>query len=125
MGETNGLTINTEKNVTYTQKEEAYVILNRDWKRVKAYINKLHDLSSTWNSVAWGSLGIGISCMASWFTNQFSLAFLIIGVIGICVAICSFIASKSNTKHFEGSVDNLKEVVNEIEEFMVPHKEND
>ena len=120
-----GLKINKEQQVVYTNNEDAYVISSRDWKRIKKYINKLTNPSSVWSNVTWGSLGIGVSCVVSWLANREKIIFLVFGAIGICAAACSYFASKSEAKHRQGSVDNLIEIVTEIEEVLVPHKEDD
>ena len=115
-----GITINKEQQVAYTQKEEGYVITSRDWKRIKNYIKKLKIPTPIWSNIAWGTLGIGVSCMVSWFTNRENVEFLVTGVFCIGVATCSFFASRNEIKHYNGALDNLKDIIVEIDEVMVP-----
>ena len=49
--------------------------------------------------------------------------FLVIGVCALCVAICSFFASNSERKHYDGAVDDLNEVVSEIEGVIITDNE--
>lgn len=124
MNEQAGVTISKEQQITYTKKEYSYVISNRDWKRITKTINRLESPSPMWSNVAWGSLGIGISCLLSWFTNKNILWFLIVGCLAFGVAICSFCMAYSVTKKYESSKAHLIEVVEDIEDAIMTKSED-
>lgn len=123
--ETSGITIGKEQQVAFTKKEEAYVISKRDWNRLKNNIWKLKHSSSVWSNAFWGALGIGLSCMVSWLANRENLWFLVFGVLGIGVAIVSYLASNSDKTHHEESIEGLKEIVTEIEDAIIPKAEGE
>ena len=119
-----GLTINKEQQVTYSQKEEGYVITSRDWKRIKSYLDKLNEPSNIWANVGWATFGIGLSCLVSWVFNYDNWLFLLFGVSGIVIAACSYFAVKREKKYYAGALENYRDVIIEIEDAIVP-KDNE
>jgi len=119
-----GITLSKQQEVTYTQKEDGYVISGRDWKRLKKKISNLQIPSKRWSNIAWGSLGTGLSCMGSWIAEKENTSLLIVGAVGITSAIISFCAAQSEKKQHSEHVVDIKEVVLEIEEVIIPQGEN-
>lgn len=118
--EKGGITINKTQEGTYTQKEKAYLISNRDWKRLKKEIEKLKNPSKAWSNAAWGSLGVGLSCCGSWITTMDNSILIIVGAMGFAVAICCFCGARSEKNHDSSNVDKLKEIISDIEEAIIP-----
>lgn len=123
MSEQAGFTINTEQEVSYTRKERSYLISKRDWNRLSRTIEDLKPQSLTWSNVAWGFLGIGVSCLVSWFAGSHALILIIVGFLSLGVSICAFFALKSEGKHYTSSIDRLKEVLIDIESAIVSEPE--
>ena len=119
MGDKAGVTINKEQQIIYTKSEQSYIISRRDWKRLTGTIQKLCLSSDKWSNIAWGTLGIGSSCLLSWGTGTNDTWLLVVGCTAIGVAIFSFIAKHSEHLQHKSSIDNLKEVVLDIEEAIM------
>lgn len=119
MGDKAGVTINKEQQIIYTKSEQSYVISRRDWQRLTRTIQKLHLSSDKWSNVAWGTLGIGSSCVLSWVTAAKDTWLLVVGCTAIGIAVISFIAKHSERHQQKISIENLKEVVLEIEEAIM------
>lgn len=69
--------------------------------------------------MAWGTLGIGSSCVLSCVTGSKDTWLLIVGCTAIGVALISFIAKYSERHHHKSSIENLKEVILDIEEAIM------
>lgn len=119
MGDKAGVTINKEQQIIYTKSEQSYIISRRDWKRLTRTIQKLRISSDKWSNVAWGTLGIGSSCVLSWVTGVKGTWLLVVGCTAIGVAVISFIAKHSERHQHKTSIENLKEVVLDIEEAIM------
>lgn len=114
-----GITISKEQQITYVRKECSYIITSRDWKRLKKTLERAHALSNVWSNVAWGTLGIGSSCLTSYFTGDKATWLLVVGCTTMGVAICSFICTLGESRTHQSSIEGLKEVVQEIEDAIV------
>lgn len=122
MNDQGGVTISTEQQIFYAKKEYSYVISKRDWTRVTTTIDKLQGPSAVWSNVAWGTLGIAVSCLASWATCNDTIYLLGIGCLASGIAVCSFFANYFTKKTYIASLSLLKEVVEEIENVIIEKK---
>lgn len=119
MSEQVGITINKEQQITYTKKEQSYIISSRDWKRLTKSINRLRNYVDIWSNVASGALGIGSSCILSWVTGYKAIWLLVIGCTALGISVCSFVGMLYAKTQNSGSIDNLKEVVQDIEDAII------
>ena len=113
------ITLNTKQEVTIIRTELLYTIPRRDWNRLSKAINGVKPYNPIWSSIAWGSLGIGVSCVLSWFTNMSSLFLIILGSIAFGVAICAFFSIKGEKNVFLEPVNHLHEVIQEIQDEVI------
>lgn len=125
MGDQTGIKINTQQQIIYTKTEHSYVISRRDWNRIKKTIDSLTLDSITWSNVAWGTLGIGCSCLLSWFTGVKFIWLIVVGCTALGVSLCSFVGTHSDKIKHKGSVDNLKEVIQDIEDAITSKDSTD
>lgn len=119
MSEQVGITINKEHEITYTSKECSYIISKRDWDRLSRTINRLKHSSNKWANIAWGALSACVSFICSWLTCRDYMVLLVLGVVALAIAICSFFTASIDKKHYIASVDQLKEVIKEIEDEII------
>ena len=120
MGE---ITIGKEQQIVYRQTEKASVLPIRDWKRIKACLEKIHYPSVVWSNVGWASLGICISSFGSWISDLSNKIYPIIGFSMFCITICSLFAHKGEKKQYVETIDNLKDVIKEIDEEIINNNE--
>ena len=119
MSDKAGVTINTQQQITYTKTEHSYVISRRDWNRIKKTIESLKLDLITWSNLAWGMLGLGSSCLLSWFTGPQYLWLIVVGCTTLGISVCAFIVAYCDRNKQKISIENLKDVLQDIEDAII------
>ena len=76
-------------------------------------------MADIWSNVAWGTLGIGFSSVLSWCTGYKETWILVIGCTTLGISVCSFVGMFCERAQNRGSINSLKEIVQDIEEAIM------